>query len=346
MAGGGIQTFDSVCRDIRSGKFSPIYLLIGEEPYFIDQITELLLARVVKADDRDFNQTVLYGSEAKAADVINAARRFPVMAERQLVVVREAQALTDLEPILAYVRKPLSSTVLVICCKLKRQDGKRRFTALSAAVKKAGGVVFESDKIPDYRMEAYISSTLRGRSLSVDRKVSAMLSEYIGNDPARLHQILDKLQIVLESQKEKTITPEMIERNIGISKDYNNFELLRAVVERDALRAHRIAQYFDSDSANHPIQATLPVLFNYFTNLLICYYSPDRSERGIMMTLGFRFPMQARDYRTGMRNYTATKAFHAIHAIRLADARSKGIDVTSSVTNGEIMKELLHRIMN
>lgn len=346
MAGGGIQTFDSVCRDIRSGKFSPIYLLIGEEPYFIDQITELLLARVLKEDDRDFNQTVLYGSEAKSADVINAARRFPVMAERQLVVVREAQALTDLEPILAYVRKPLSSTVLVICCKLKRQDGKRRFTALSAAVKKAGGVVFESDKIPDYRMEAYISSTLRGRSLSVDRKVSAMLNEYIGNDPARLHQILDKLQIVLASQKEKTITPEMIERNIGISKDYNNFELLRAVVERDALRAHRIAKYFDSDPTNHPIQATLPVLFNYFTNLLICYYSPDRSERGIMMTLGFRFPMQARDYRTGMRNYTATKAFHAIHAIRLADARSKGIDVTSSVTNGEIMKELLHRIMN
>ena len=277
--------------------------------------------------------------------MINAARRFPVMAERQLVVVREAQALTDLEPILAYVRKPLSSTVLVICCKLKRQDGKRRFTSLSTAVKKAG-VVFESDKIPDYRMEAYISSTLRGRSLSVDRKVSAMLSEYIGNDPARLHQILDKLQIVLASQKEKTITPEMIERNIGISKDYNNFELLRAVVERDALRAHRIAKYFDSDPTNHPIQATLPVLFNYFTNLLICYYSPDRSERGIMMTLGFRFPMQARDYRTGMRNYTAIKAFHAIHAIRLADARSKGIDVTSSVTNGEIMKELLHRIMN
>lgn len=346
MAGGGIQTFDSVCRDIRSGKFSPIYLLIGEEPYFIDQITELLLAHVVKEDDRDFNQTVLYGSEAKAADVINAARRFPVMAERQLVVVREAQALTDLEPILAYVRKPLTSTVLVLCCKLKKQDGKRRFTALSAAVKKAGGVVFESDKIPDYRMEAYISSTLRGRSLSVDRKVSAMLNEYIGNDPARLHQILDKLQIVLASQKEKTITPEMIERNIGISKDYNNFELLRAVVERDALRAHRIAKYFDSDPTNHPIQATLPVLFNYFTNLLICYYSPDRSERGIMVALGFRFPMQARDYRTGMRNYTATKAFHAIHAIRLADARSKGIDVTSSVTNGEIMKELLHRIMN
>ena len=153
MAGEGIQTFDNVCRDIRSGKYSPIYLLIGEEPFFIDQITELLLARVVKEDDRDFNQIVLYGSEAKAADVSTAARRFPVMAERQLVVVREAQALTDLEPILAYVRKPLSSTVLVICCKLKRQDGKRRFTALSAAVKKAG-VVFESDKIPDYRMEA------------------------------------------------------------------------------------------------------------------------------------------------------------------------------------------------
>ncbi len=345
MAGEGIQTFDSICRNIRSGKYSPIYLLIGEEPFFIDQITELLLARVVKEDDRDFNQIVLYGSEAKAADVINAARRFPVMAERQLVVVREVQALTDLEPILAYVRKPLSSTVLVICCKLKRQDGKRRFTALSAAVKKAG-VVFESDKIPDYRMEAYISSTLRERSMMADRKVSSMLNEYIGNDPALLHQILDKLQIILASRKEKAITPEMIEQNIGISKDYNNFELLRAVVERDALRAHRIAQYFDSDPANHPIQATLPVLFNYFTNLLICYYSPDRSERGIMMTLGFRFPMQARDYRTGMRNYTAMKAFHAIHAIRLADARSKGIDVTSSVTNGEIMKELLHRIMN
>ena len=208
------------------------------------------------------------------------------------------------------------------------------------------GVVFESDKIPDYRMEAYIATTLKGRSMTADRKVSAMLNEFVGNDPARLNQILDKLQILLASQKDKTITPELIEQNVGISKDYNNFELLHSIVERDTLRAHRIARYFDSDPVNHPIQMTLPVLFNYFTNLLICYYAKDRSERGLMQTLGLRFPVQARDYVTGMNNYKAMKVFHVIHDIRLADAQSKGVDVTSSMTDGEILKELLHRIMH
>lgn len=345
MAAEGAQTFDSLCRDIRAEKFSPIYLLIGEEPYFIDCIAELLTERVVKEADRDFNQTILYGSEAKSADVINAARRFPMMADRQLVLVREAQALTDLELITAYARKPLASTVLVLCCKLKKLDGRRRFTALSTAVKKVG-VVFESDKIPDYRMEAYITAALKGRSMTADRKVSAMLNEFVGNDPARLNQILDKLQILLASQADKTITPELIEQNVGISKDYNNFELLHSIVERDTLRAHRIAKYFDSDPVNHPIQMTLPVLFNYFTNLLICYYAKDRSERGLMQTLGLRFPVQARDYVTGMKNYKAMKVFHVIHDIRLADAQSKGVDVTSSMTDGEILKELLHRIMH
>ncbi len=335
-------TYEEICRDIKAKKFSPIYVLMGEEPYFIDRISELLLQRVLNESERDFNQIILYGADAKAVDIINAARRFPMMSEYQLVVVREAQLVANIDLLTNYAKNPLASTILVIEYKYKKLDGRK---GLSTVVAKTG-VLFDSKKIPDYKIEDYIASVLRERAFEADRKAAAMLSEYLGNDLALLHQTLDKLRILLTDSPEKKITPELIEKNVGISKEYNNFELQRAIADKDVLKANRIARYFEQNPNSHPIQATLPVLFNYFSNLLIGYYSKDRSERGLMNALNLRFPIQVKDYLSGLRNYSAMKVFQAIHEIRMADARSKGIDVTSSMTQGEIMKELLYKIMH
>ncbi|MDO4702758.1 DNA polymerase III subunit delta [Tannerella sp.] len=336
-------TYEEICRDIKAKKFSPIYVLMGEEPYFIDRISELLLQHVLNESERDFNQMILYGADTKAVDIINAARRFPMMSEYQLVVVREAQLVANIDLLTSYAKNPLASTILVIEHKYKKLDGRK---GLSAAVAKTG-VLFDSKKIPDYKIEDYIASVLRERAFEADRKAAAMLAEYLGNDLALLHQTLDKLRILLTTDSpEKKITPELIEKNVGISKEYNNFELQRAIADKDVLKANRIARYFEQNPNSHPIQATLPVLFNYFSNLLIGYYSKDRSERGLMNALNLRFPIQVKDYQSGLRNYSAMKVFQAIHEIRMADARSKGIDVTSSMTQGEIMKELLYKIMH
>lgn len=333
--------FEDICRDIVAKKFAPVYILMGEEPFFMDRITELLIAHVLDDSERDFNQIILYGADADAAQIINAARRFPMMSKYQLVVVREAQQVRDIEVLSAYVKNPLQSTVLVLNYKYKTLD--RRKT-LAAATEKAG-ILFESKKIPDYKMAGFITSFLQQRSIGIDGKASQMLSDFLGNDLNRLNKELDKLALIMPENGPKRVTPEMIERNIGISKEYNNFELIKAISERDILKANRIAQYFEKNPKNHPIQMTLPVIFNYFSNLLICYYTKDRSEAGLMSALGLRVAFQTRDYLQGMRNYPAMKVFNLIGDIRNTDARSKGVE-NSSVSDAELLKELLYKILH
>lgn len=334
-------TFEEICRDIKAKRFLPIYVLMGEEPFFMDQITDLLIEHVLEESERDFNQVIMYGADADGAMVINAARRFPMMSERQLVVVREGQLIRDIELLANYAKNPLKSTVLVINYKYKTLD--RRKT-LAAAVE-TNGVLFDSKKIPDYKMPGFVSSFLQERSITIDSKSAQMLSDFLGNDLSRLSKELDKLAILLPENGPKRITPELIEENIGISKEFNNFELINALVNRNVLKANRIAQYFEKNPKNNPIQMTLPVLFNYFSNLLICYYSKDRSEHGIMQALGLRSPYQVKDYMTGMRNYPPMKVFNLISDIRTTDARSKGVG-NSSISDADLLKELLYKILH
>ena len=334
-------TYESICKEITDHQFSPVYVLMGEEPYFIDRITDLLIANVLQEEERDFNQTVFYGADTDAVSVINAARRFPMMSAYQLVVVKEAQLMRDIEQLVAYVKQPLSSTVLVIDYKYKTLD--RRKSLASLVEKK--GVIFESKKIPDYKMPAFITSVLQQRSLTIDPKAAQMLSDFLGNDLNRLARELDKLAIIMAQTGLKRVTPELVEKNIGISKEYNNFELLRAIAMKDVLKANRIAQYFEKDPKNNPLQPTLAVLFNYFSNLLIGYYSKDKSESGLMVAMGLKSSFQLKDYLTGMKHYTAMRVFLSIGEIRKADARSKGVD-NSSASDSDILKELLYKIMH
>lgn len=333
--------FEEICRDIIARKFLPIYVLMGEEPFFIEQITDLLLKNVLEESERDFNQVILYGADADAAMVINAARRFPMMSEYQLVVVKEAQLVRDIELLTNYVKNPLASTILVINYKYKTLDRRK----MLAAATERNGVLFESKKIPDYKMPGFIASFMQQRSVGIDAKAAQMLSDYLGNDLNRLSKELDKLTIILPENAPKRITPELIEQNIGISKEYNNFELIKALATKDVLKVNRIAQYFEKNPKNNPIQMTLPVLFNYFSNLLICYYSKDRSENGLMMALGLRGTFQVKDYSVGLRNYSAMKVFNLISDIRTTDARSKGVE-NSSASDADILKELLYKILH
>ena len=338
-------TYEEICRDITNRHFSPIYFLMGEEPYFIDRITDLIMNTVLKEDEIDFNRMVLYGSDSTVVKVLNAARRFPMMSEYQLVVFREAQTIDERSAenkwdlLTNYAKNPLNSTILVINYKYKTLDRRK---ALAAAIEK-NGVLFESKKIKNNKLSEFIAQTLRERSIEADVKSVQMLADFLGDDLDLLNRELDKLLVLLAGQPVKRITPELIERNIGISKDFNNFELKNAIACKDILKANRITQYFERNPKNHPIQSVLPTLFDYFANLLICHYAKDKSETGIMNLLGFRYPIQAKEYHSGLRHFTAMKAFEAIHHIRLADARSKGIDATSSLSDGDIFKELLYK---
>ena len=334
-------SYESICKEIAERKFSPIYVLMGEEPFFIDQITDLLIENVLAEEERDFNQSVFYGADADAVSVINAARRFPMMSEYQLIVVKEAQLMRDIELLNAYAKHPLSSTVLVINYKYKTLDRRK---SLAAAVEK-NGILFESKKIPDYKMPGFITGLLQQRSLAIDAKAAQMLSDFLGNDLNRLSKELDKLAIVMAQMGSKRVTPELVERNIGISKEYNNFELIKALATKDVLKANRIAQYFEKNPKTNPLQMTLAVLFNYFSNLLIAYYSKDRSEAGLMAALGLRSAFQLKDYQMGIRHYSAMKVFLSIGEIRKADAASKGVD-NASASDADLLKELLYKIMH
>ena len=335
------NTFEEICRDIVAKKFQPVYILMGEEPFFMDRITDLLIENVLGESERDFNQMVMYGADTDAAMIINAARRFPMMSEYQLVVVREAQLVRDIELLTNYVKNPLNSTVLVINYKYKNLDRRK---SLAAATEKTG-ILFESKKIPDYKMPAFIVSFMQQRSIGIDPKAAQMLSDFLGNDLSRLSKELDKLALILPEKASKRVTPELIEQNIGISKEYNNFELIKAIAVKDILKANRIAQYFEKNPKSNPIQMTLPVIFNYFSNLLICYYTKDRSETGLMTALGLRGTFQVKDYMTGLRNYPAMKVFNLISDIRTTDARSKGVD-NSSLSDADLLKELLYKILH
>ena len=335
------STYEGICQDIRSKKFAPVYVLMGDEPFFIDQITDLLLENVLDESERDFNQVMLYGADIDAVTIINAARRFPMMSKYQLIVVREAQLVRDIEVLASYVKKPLMSTVLVLNYKYKTLDRRK---SLATATDKVG-VLFESKKIPDYKMPAFITSLFQQRKVGIDPKASQMLSDCLGNDLMRLDKEMSKLEIIVAEKGLKRVTPELVEENVGISKEYNNYELQRAIAGRDVLKANRIIQYFEKDPKNNPVQLTLIVLFNYFSNLLICYYTKDRSEAGLMAALGLRGNFQLKDYLTGMRNYPPMKVFNLISDIRTADAQSKGVG-NSSANGSDILKTLLYKILH
>jgi len=333
-------TYEEIRGGIMNNKFMPVYLFQGEEPYFIDQLTELLIERVLDDSERDFNQTLVYGSDVDVATVINAAKRFPMMSERQLVVVKEAQNLKNIDELVHYVKQPQPSTVLVLNYKYGKLDGRKK---LSVEIDKVG-ILFESKKIYENKIPAFITSYLQSRQVTIDPKSAQILTDYLGNNLSKLTNELEKLIISLP-ENQRRITPELIERNVGISKDFNNFELQSAIAVRDVLKVNRIIKYFGENPKSNPMIPTLNTLYNFFSNLMICHFSKDKSESTLMTILDLRYNFQVTDYMRALRIYNSFKTLEIIALLREYDAKSKGFGNTSA-SDGDLMKELAYKIMH
>lgn len=333
-------TYEEIVRNLKNRVYSPVYFLMGEEDYYIDRISDYIMDTVLSEVEKEFNLTVLYGADTDMAGVINAAKRYPMMSEHQVIVVKEAQGLKGMEDLVYYLQKPLLSTILVFCYKHGTLDRRKKITA---EIEKAG-VLFESKKLKDTQLPGFISSFLKRKKVEIEPKASEMIAEFVGTDLNRLAGELEKLIITLPPGATR-ITPEQIERNIGISKDYNNFELRSALIEKDVLKANRIVKYFNDNPKNNPLQLTLAVLFNFFSNLMLAYYAPEKTEQGIAAQLGLRSPWQSREYMSAMRRYKGIKVMQIIEAIRTCDAKSKGID-NSSMSDGDLLKELVYVILH
>lgn len=311
-------TYEEIARELKNRIYKPVYYLMGEESYYIDRISEYIAQTVLNENEKEFNQTIVYGADTDIATVINAAKRYPMMSKYQVVIVKEAQNIKNIEELVYYLQKPLDSTILVLCHKHGTLDRRKK---LAAEIEKVG-VLFESKKIKDAQLPGFISSYLKRRSVEIEPKASEMMAEFVGADLSRMAGELEKLIITLP-RGQKRITPEQIERNIGISKDYNNFELRNALVAKDVFKANQIIKYFEENPKTNPLQMTLSVLFNFFSNLMLAYYAPDKSEQGIANQLGFKSSWQSKDYMVAMRKYSGVKVMQIIGEIRYCDAKSK-----------------------
>jgi len=333
-------TYEDIISDIKAKQYKPIYYLMGEEPYYIDLISDYLTQNILTDTEKEFNLTVVYGADTDIATIINAAKRYPMMSEYQVVVVKEAQSVRNIEELSYYLQKPLSSTILVICHKHGVLDRRKK---LAAEIDKAG-VLFESKKLKDTMLPGFITSYLKRKGVDIEQKSSEMIADFVGSDLSRLTGEIEKLIITLPLGQ-KRITPELIEKNIGISKDYNNFELKNALIEKDIFKANQIIKYFAENPKTNPIQATLSLLFNFYSNLMLAYYAPEKSEQGIAQQLGLKTSWQSKDYIRAMHKYNGVKVMQIIGEIRNYDAKSKGVGNTN-MNDGELLRELVYKILH
>ena len=335
-------TFESIMKDLQARQFAPVYYLMGDEAYYIDKICDYIAENALAPEERDFNQTIFFGSDVTASQVADAARRYPMMAERQVVIVKEAQNIRNTDALEKYLKQPLPSTILVICHKNGKIDGRKR--EYVKAIQQAG-ILFESMKLKERELPAFIENYLKARQVTIDPKSTQLIADAIGADLNRLTSELDKVLISLP-ETDRRITPQVVEDQIGVSKDFNSFELRDAIVSKNIFKANQIINYFDKNPKAGSIYSFLPMLFNYFQNLLLAYYCPQKqSQEAVAEWLEMKSPWAAKDFMTGMRNYTAQKVLDIIYQIREIDAKSKGLDNPNTPPE-ELMKELIFYILH
>lgn len=341
MAATAQSSFQTIRDDIAHRRFKPVYLFMGDESYFIDVLTDLLSETVLTETEKDFNMLTFYGTDADVNLIISSARRFPMMAEYQLILVKEAQNLEQIELLDLYAKKPMLSTILVISYKHGTIDKRKAMVRSISNI----GEVFESKKLYENQIPPFLQSWLREKGIAIDEKSAQMLTDFVGNDISKLIPQLEKLEVSLPAEGPRRITTELVEKNVGISKDYNNFELKNAVISKNIVMANRIVDYFNKNPKENPMVVTVTVLFNYFSNLLECFWLPKKDKESIMNALNIRSAYFVGEYMTGMRNYNAHKVMEIISDLRTFDARSKGVDNVSA-SQGELLKELVYRIMH
>lgn len=346
-----MTNYETCIRDLKQGKYAGVYMLCGEEPYYIDQVADYIEQHVLDEAAKAFDQIVLYGKEMPGADIapaISAARGFAMMGGRKVVIVKEAQNIKKWDALGLYLDNPQPDTVLVICYKYGNPDKRQSWWK---KLDKSGAVVMQSDPLRDYQVEKWISGYLQqknaelkaqGIELAIDPRVAKLLADNLGTN---LTAIVGALQKLIDGRPEgcKRIDPALVERNVGISKDFNVFELQTALIQGDVVKANRITQYF-ATSKDHPMIKELGVLYNFFVNLMMYHYLPDKTERTAAAALGIN-PYFVKDYATAAKRYSAGKTFRIVGYFRDTDARLKGIN-NPSATDADLWKELIYKIMH
>ena len=334
------HTFDSIARDLRAGKVAPVYYLMGEEPYYIDRLGNLIVQAVLAPGEQDFNLDVLYGGDTTMERVVECARTYPMMGVRRVVWVREAQQLRSLDALETYLRRLTPSTVLVFCHKGGKLDARKNVSKLIAET----GVLFESKRVYDSQLPAFIAQYLRARSAGADEKAVQMLVASVGADLNRMASELDKLVIALP-KGEKVVTPQMVEALTGMSKDFNAYELCEALARMDIQKAGRILAYFRGNPRGFAIQLVLSNLFTFFSDLLTAFYAPQKTEQGVADFLGRPKWKVKQEIMPAIQNYAAVKVLHILAEIRKTDAASKGVGGCKTA-HGELLQELVFFILH
>ncbi|WP_316842355.1 DNA polymerase III subunit delta [Pedobacter gandavensis] len=337
----------NIIKDIKARKFKPVYLLHGEEPYYIDQIIHYMEENVLSDMEKGFNQTVLYGKDTDMATIMNAAKRYPMMSDYQLIVVKEAQDLKwakeaegsskEAEFVQSYFEKPLPSTILVLGYKYANFDKRKK---IYKSIDK-NGVIFQSDPVRDYKLAAWIDDFVKEKGYKIAPQASALMAEYLGADLSKIANEVEKL--MLNIGKEVTIDTDLIQRNIGISKEYNVFELQKALAVRNVLKCNQIINYFADNPKANPMVMVMANLNAYFSKILKYHYLPNKAEAA--KELGVN-PYFIKDYETAARSYNLNKTFDIISLLREYDLKSKGVDSTGNITDGELLKELLFKMLH
>lgn len=328
-----------IVNDIKTGNIKPIYFLMGEESYYIDKLSDYIEKKVLTEEEKGFNQTVLYGRDVTIEDIVSTAKRYPMMAERQVVIVKEAQDLVrTIDKLESYAENPMPTTVLVICYKYKSLDKRKKVTKLIAK----NGVVFESKKLYENQVGDWIKRVLAGKKYTIEPKATAMLVEFLGTDLSKINNELEKLQIILPVGS--VINPMHIEENIGFSKDFNVFELRKALGERNQLKAYTIAENFAQNPKDNPMVVTTSLVFGFFIQLLKYHGLKDRNPKNVAAVIGVN-PFFLKEYDVALKNYPMKKVSQIVAALRDIDVKSKGVGA-NALSQSDLLREMLYKIFN
>jgi DNA polymerase-3 subunit delta len=332
------MTFEQIMNDLKNKIYKPIYLLMGEESYYIDKITDYIIEHVLTDAEKAFNQTIVYGMDTDALSVDNISRRYPMMASHQVVIVKEAQNLKDIDKLVYYASSPLKSTLLVLNYKYKTLDKRKKvFKEITDH-----GLIFESKKLYENQVPDWISKYVKENGYSIEPVASLLLTEFLGNNLSKISNEIDKLIISLP--KGSRINNSLIEENIGISKEFNNFELQNALVKKDIFKANQIINYFDKNQKENPIILTISSLFSFFRKVLIVHFLKDHDPKSIAASLQIN-PYFVKDYQLAAKRFNAQKTVAIISWLREYDMKSKGYDNVST-NPGDLLKELIFKILH
>ncbi len=332
------MTFEQILNDLKNKIYYPVYFLAGEESYYIDEISDYIEDHVLTDVEKEFNQTVIYGRETDVLSIISNAKRYPMMANYQVVIVKEAQDIKDIDELLPYIENPLDSTLLVINYKYKKIDKRKSF--YKQVDKK--GILFESKKLYDNKIAGWINNYVKEKGYDITPKASAMLTEFLGTNLSKVVNEISKL--ILNVPEKATINDELVERNIGISKDFNVFELQKAIGSKNVLKVNQIGNYFAANPKQTPLIKTVSILFGYFSKLMIYHQLTDKSRNSIASALSVN-PFFVQDYQMAARNYSLQKLIKIIDLLKEYDLKSKGVN-NISTSDGELLKELLFKILH